>query len=68
VEAVNRRMKGRAGQAGGGAWPPGVMRPAGIRPQTGYAKRKHKRGGAPWLVASNHLQRQFNVEEPNRVW
>ncbi|OEZ65078.1 IS2 transposase TnpB [Janthinobacterium sp. HH103] len=45
-----------------------LMRSAGIRSQTGYAKRKYKRGGAPSLVAPNHLQRQFNVEEPNRVW
>ena len=45
-----------------------LMRSAGIRSQTGYAKRKYKRGGAPSLVAPNHLQRQFDVEEPNRVW
>lgn len=44
------------------------MRLAGIRSQTGYAKRKYKRGGAPSLVALNHLQLQFNVQEPNRVW
>lgn len=40
---------------------------AGIRSQTGYGKRKYKRGGAPSLVAPNHLQRQFDVKEPNRV-
>jgi len=40
----------------------------GIHSQTGYAKRKYKRGGAPSLVAPNHLQRQFDVQEPNRVW
>lgn len=45
-----------------------LMRSAGIRSQTGYAKRKYKRGGAPSLVAPNHLQRQFDVPEPNRVW
>ena len=38
-----------------------LMRSAGIRSQTGYAKRKYKRGGAPALVAPNHLQRQFDV-------
>jgi putative transposase len=32
-----------------------LMRSAGIRSQTGYAKRKYKRGGAPSLVAPNHL-------------
>ena len=41
-----------------------LMRSAGIRSQTGYAKRKYKRGGAPSLVAPNHLQRQFDVQEP----
>jgi putative transposase len=45
-----------------------LMRSAGIRSQTGYAKRKYKRGGAPALVAPNHLQRQFDVQVPNRVW
>jgi putative transposase len=45
-----------------------LMRLAGIRSQTGYAKRKYKRGRAPSLVAPNHLQRQFDVPEPNRVW
>jgi putative transposase len=44
------------------------MRSAGICAQTGYAKRKYKRGGAPSLVAPNHLQRQFDVQEPNRGW
>ena len=44
------------------------MRSVGIRSQTGYAKRKYKRGGAPSLAAPNHLQRQFDVKEPNRVW
>ena len=45
-----------------------LMRLAGIRSQTGYARCKYKRGGAPSLVAQNHLQRQFDVQEPNRVW
>jgi putative transposase len=45
-----------------------LMRLAGIRSQTGYARRKYKRGGAPALVAPNYLQRQFDVQEPNRVW
>jgi putative transposase len=43
------------------------MRSAGIRSQTGYSNRKYKRRGAPSLVAPNHLQRQFDVQEPNRV-
>ncbi|MEM8513438.1 hypothetical protein RCH14_002768 [Massilia sp. MP_M2] len=39
----------------------------GIHWQTGYAKRMYKRGGAPSLVAPNHLQRQFDVRESIRV-
>lgn len=44
-----------------------LMRSEGNRSQTGYAKRKYKNGGAPSGVAPNHLQRQFNVSEPNKV-
>ncbi len=33
-----------------------LMRSAGIRSQTGYGKRKYKRGGPPSLVAPNLLQ------------
>jgi putative transposase len=45
-----------------------IMRSAGLRSQTGYGKRKWKGGGVPSVVAPNHLQRQFDVLEPNRVW
>jgi putative transposase len=45
-----------------------IMRAAGLQSQTGYGKRRYKRGGAPSVVAPNHLQRQFDVQEPNRVW
>lgn len=45
-----------------------LMRSAGLRSQTGYTKRKSRRGGTPALIAPNHLQRQFDVQEPNRVW
>lgn len=45
-----------------------LMQSAGMRSQTGYAKRKYIRGGAPSLVAPSHLQRQFDMQEPNRVW
>jgi putative transposase len=45
-----------------------LMRLAGIRSQTGYARRKYKRNGAPALVAPKHLLRQFDAQEPNRVW
>jgi len=45
-----------------------LMRSIGIHWKTGYAKRKYKRGGAASLVAPNHLQRQFDAQEPNCVW
>ena len=45
-----------------------LMRSEGIRSQTGYAKRRYKNGGAPSVVAPNHLQRNFDVLEPNKVW
>jgi putative transposase len=45
-----------------------LMRAEGLRSQTGYAKRKWKRGGAPSAIAPNHLQREFDVAEPNKVW
>lgn len=44
------------------------MRSEGIRSQTGYAKRKYKNGGAPSVVAPNHLQRKFDVTESNKGW
>lgn len=44
------------------------MRAAGLRSQTGYGKRRFKRGALPSAVAPNHLQRQFDVTEPNKVW
>jgi putative transposase len=45
-----------------------IMRSADLRSQTGYGKRKWKGGCVPSVVAPNHLQRQFDVLEPNRVW
>lgn len=45
-----------------------IMRDAGLRSQPGYGKRRFKRGGLPSVVAPNHLQRQFDVTEPNKVW
>ena len=44
-----------------------LMRAEGIKSQTGYRRRSMKYG-APAVIAPNHLQRQFNVVEPNRVW
>lgn len=45
-----------------------LMRQERIRSQTGYHRRPGKRVGAVADIAPNHLQRQFDVEAPNRVW
>jgi putative transposase len=39
-----------------------------LRSRTGYGKPRFKRGDPPSVVAPNHLRRQFNVTEPNKVW
>jgi len=41
---------------------------AGIRAQIGYKRRKGYYGGRPTVVADNHLERQFEVSRPNKVW
>jgi putative transposase len=41
---------------------------AGVRAQIGYKRRKGYYGGKPTVVADNHLERQFKVNQPNRVW
>ena len=45
-----------------------LLRAAAIRSQTGYRRRPGSRDGKTAVVAPNHLQQQFNVSEPNRVW
>lgn len=45
-----------------------LMRKEGIRAQIGYRRRPGPRGGATAIVAPNHLQQQFDVTAPNRVW
>lgn len=44
------------------------MRAEGLRAQRGYGRRPGKHGGKPAAVAPNHLQREFNVSQSNRVW
>ena len=44
------------------------MRLDGLRSQTGYHRRPGHYGGRPTVIAPNHLERQFNVTEPNTVW
>lgn len=41
---------------------------AGIMAQVGYKRRPGKHGGKPAVVASNILDRQFEVDAPDRVW
>jgi len=45
-----------------------LLKSEGLRSQTGYRRRPYVRGGKPAVVAPNHLQREFRVEEPNQSW
>ena len=45
-----------------------LLRQEGLRSQTGYHRRPGKRGGAPSVVAPNHLDRQFTPDKPNQSW
>jgi len=41
---------------------------AGIKAQIGYKHRPGRYGGKPSIVVDNTLDRQFDVEAPDRVW
>jgi len=41
---------------------------AGILAQVGYKRRPGRYGGKPAVVASNTLDRQFEVDAPDKVW
>lgn len=41
---------------------------AGIKAQIGYKRRPGSYGGKPSLVIDNTLDRQFDVDAPDRVW
>jgi len=41
---------------------------AGIRAQIGYKRRPGSHGGKPSLVVDNTLDRQFDVDAPDRIW
>jgi putative transposase len=41
---------------------------AGIMSQVGYKRRPGRYGGKPAVVASNTLDRQFEVDAPDKVW
>jgi putative transposase len=41
---------------------------AGIKAQIGYKRRPGSYGGKPSLVVDNSLDRQFDVDAPDRIW
>lgn len=45
-----------------------LARMAGIKAQIGYKRRPSHYGGRPAIVTDNHLDRQFNPGQPNRIW
>ena len=45
-----------------------LMRGEGLRAQVGYRRRPGRYGGRPAVVAPNHVQQQFDVTAPNRIW
>jgi len=45
-----------------------LARQAGIKAQVGYKRRPGSRGGRPSVIVDNTLDRQFDVEAPDRVW
>ncbi len=45
-----------------------LMRSEGLRSQSGYRPRPGQRYGRPAVIAPNHVQQDFDVAEPNRVW
>jgi putative transposase len=45
-----------------------LMKREGLRSQSGYHRRPGPRGGAPAVVAPNHLNQHFDVQAPNEAW
>ena len=45
-----------------------LARLAGIKAQIGYKRRAGKKGGKPSVVVSNTLDRQFDIDAPDRIW
>jgi putative transposase len=45
-----------------------LMHQNGIKAQVGYKKHRGIKGGAPSVVAPNHLQQQFDVKRPDEAW
>ena len=44
-----------------------LMRLTGLKAQIGYKKPRFK-SGPPAILAKNHLNQKFDVQEPNQVW
>ncbi len=44
-----------------------LMKHAGIKAQVGYKKPRFS-GGKPAVLAENHLNQDFDVQEPNQAW
>ena len=44
-----------------------LMSLEGIKAQVGYRKPRHK-SGKPAIVADNHLNQDFDAQEPNQIW
>jgi len=45
-----------------------LTRQANIKAQIGYKRRPGSYGGRPSVIVDNTLDRQFDVEEPDKVW
>jgi putative transposase len=45
-----------------------LMKAMSLRAQIGYGRRPGRKGGRPAITAPHHVQQQFNVAEPNKVW
>ena len=41
---------------------------AGIKAQVGYKRKTGKYGGKPAIVATNHLQQNFDMSSPDQAW
>ncbi|WP_145924820.1 IS3 family transposase [Syntrophotalea acetylenivorans] len=44
-----------------------LMKQAGLKAQVGYNKPRHK-GGKVSVLADNHLNQDFDVQQPNQAW
>lgn len=45
-----------------------LMKVAELKAQRGYNKRPRHKAGAHALAAANHVNRRFDIEQPNEVW